>query len=179
MAAVNSRYARAFADVVQERRLDVAAVREQLRTFVQMLEESPQLRVVLESPAIPPEQKRSLLDVLVQRTGAFRETRNFLAVLVDRHRIAALADIARQFQAEMNQRLGLADAEITSARPLPDQEKRFLEAQLVTLTGKKILAHYRQDPALLGGATVRVGSTIYDGSVKGQLQKIKETLSAG
>lgn len=179
MGALTSRYARAFADVVEERRLDVAAVRGQLDTFVQLLGESPELRNVWENPSVPAGQKRNLLDALVQRAGAFRETRNFLAVLIDRRRIAALAEIARQFQAEINQRLGLAEAEITSARPLPDDERRFLEAQLVALTGKKILVHYKQDASLLGGAVVRVGSTIYDGSVKGQLRKIKETLSAG
>jgi F-type H+-transporting ATPase subunit delta len=179
MAAPTSRYARALADVVEERKLDVAAVRGQLDTFVQLLGESPALRNVWENPSVPAEQKRNLLDALVQRAAAFRETRNFLAVLIDRRRIAALAEIARQFQAEMNQRLGIAEAEITSARPLPDEEKRFLEAQLASLTGKKILARYKQDATLLGGAVARVGSTIYDGSLKGQLRKIKETLSAG
>lgn len=179
MAAVTSRYARAFADVAEERKLDVAAIREQLRTFVALMDESPALRSVWDNPSVPAEQKRNLLDALVERAAAFRETRNFLAVLIDRRRIAALAEIARQFQTEMNQRLGIAEAEVTSARPLPDEEKRFLEAQLTALTGKKILANYHEDPALLGGAMVRVGSTIYDGSVKGQLRKIKETLSAG
>ncbi len=179
MAAVTSRYARAFADVVEERRLDLAAVRQQLLAFAQMMDESPQLRHVWDNPAVPAEQKRHLLDALVARQGALREVRNFLAVLIDRRRITALSEISRQFQAEMNQRLGLALAEITTAHELPADEKLFLEAQLAALTGKKIQAEYRQDPALLGGAVVRVGSTIYDGSVRGQLQKMKETISAG
>lgn len=179
MAAVTSRYARALADVVQERKLDLAAVRAQLQAFEQMLAESQELKHVWDNPAVPGEQKRHLLDALAQRMGALREVRNFVAVLIDRRRIAALAEIARAFQAEMNQRMGLAEAEVTSARELPDDEKRFLEAQLGQLTGKRVLAQYKQDPALLGGAVVRVGSTIYDGSVRGQLQKIKETLSAG
>lgn len=179
MAAVTSRYARAFADVVQERRLDLAAVRAQLQAFEQMLAESPDLKHVWDNPAVPGEQKRHLLDALAQRMGVLREVRNFIAVLMDRRRITALAEISRAFQAEMNQRLGLAEAEVTSAREMPDDEKRFLEAQLGELTGKRVHAQYKQDPALLGGAVVRVGSTIYDGSVRGQLQKIKETLSAG
>lgn len=179
MAAVTSRYARALGDVVQERKLDLAAVRAQLQAFAQMLGDSQELKHVWENPAVPGGQKRHLLDALAQRMGAALEVRNFIAVLIDRRRIAALADIARAFQAEMNQRMGIAEAEVTSARELPDDQKRFLEAQLGQLTGKRVHAQYKQDPALLGGAVVRVGSTIYDGSVKGQLQKIKETLSAG
>ncbi len=178
-ASVASRYARAFADVVQERKLDLAAVRTQLNDFCQLLQDSPELRHVLDNPAVPAEQKRHLLDALAGRMGLLRETRNFIAVLIDRRRINARPEIVRQVHAEMNQRLGLAEAEITSARPLPEEEKKQLEAQLIALTGKRIQAQYRQDPSLLGGAVVRVGSTIYDGSVKGQLQKIKEALTAG
>lgn len=178
MAAVTSRYARAFADVVEERKLDLAAVRSQLNEFRQLLQDSPELRHVLDNPAVPADQKRRLLDALAVRLGWLRELRNFIAVLIDRRRINALPEIVRQFHAEMNQRLGLAEAEITSARPLPEDEKKQLEAQLIALTGKKIQAQYRQDASLLGGAVVRVGSTIYDGSVKGQLAKIKEALTA-
>jgi len=73
--------------------------------------------------------------------------------------------------------LGLAEAEISSARPLSEDGKRELESQLERLTGKKVRAHYSSDPELLGGVVVRVGSTIYDGSVRGQLEKMKQELS--
>ena len=77
----------------------------------------------------------------------------------------------------MNQRLGIAEANVTSARALGDDEKRELEARIAATTGQKVRAQYTTDAALLGGALVRIGSTIYDGSVRGQLRKLKETLS--
>ena len=74
--------------------------------------------------------------------------------------------------------VGLAEAEITTSRELHDQEKRALESQLASITGKEIKATYARDPEIIGGALVKVGSTVYDGSVRGQLQKLKEELAA-
>jgi F-type H+-transporting ATPase subunit delta len=89
-----------------------------------------------------------------------------------------LAEITAQFEREMNDRLGLAEADVTSARELSEQERREMETQLITLTGKRVIARYATDSKLLGGAVVRIGSTIYDGSVLGQLHKIREQLSS-
>jgi F-type H+-transporting ATPase subunit delta len=144
-----------------------------------MLKASPDLRRLWESPAIPAEEKRKLLDSIAAQSGTAKPTRNFIAVLMDHHRIVALPEIARQFEHELNRRLGYAEAEIISARPLSDEEKRGLEQQIAGLTGQKVRAHYAQDEKILGGAVVKLGSTVYDGSVRGQLQKIKEQLSAG
>ena len=177
MAAVNSRYARAFAEVVLEQKLEAAKVVDEVRSLVELVSGSPQLRSVWENPAVPAEQKRGLLDAIVQRAGVSRPVRNFFAVLIDRGRMAALEQIARQFESELNQRLGFVEAEIASARELGDAEKRALEAQIAQVTGRKVRAHYVRDAALLGGAVIQVGSTIYDGSVKGQLQRLKEALS--
>lgn len=179
MASVTSRYARAFADVVVDLKLDVKSVREELRSVIAAVNSSPELREVLESPAIPHEQKLKLLDALSSRMGLVTAVRNFIAVLIDHGRIPMLAQIARQFEVELNQRLGLAEAEITSTRELLPEEKRALEVQVERLTGKHVSARYATDKALLGGAVVRVGSTIYDGSVRGQLRRMKEQLSAG
>jgi F-type H+-transporting ATPase subunit delta len=177
MAAVNNRYARAFAEVVLEQKLDTGKILAELGSLVELVESSPQLRSVWENPAVPAEQKRNLLDAIVQRAGVSRQVRNFLAVLIDRGRIVALQQIARQFESELNERLGFVEAEIASARELGEQEKRALEAQIAQVTGRRVRARYVRDAALLGGAVIQVGSTIYDGSVKGQLQRLKEELS--
>ena len=179
MAAVNSRYARAFVDVVFEKKLDPGKSVEELRSIAEMVASTPALRNVWENPSVPAPQKRAVLDKIVHAVGASKMTRNLVAVLIDNRRIAALSEIARQFQEELDLRLGIADAEITTARDLDDGEKRALEQQLASLTGKKVRAHYRRDQTVLGGAVIKVGSTIYDGSVKGQLQRLKEQLSAG
>lgn len=178
MAIVTSRYARALADVVFERKLDPHQVAQQLNTFVDLMQENHTLRIVWENPAIPAEQKRKLLDALVVRTGTVKPVRNFLAVLIDHQRIHQLEETFRAFQHEINERLGLAEAEVISARVLSDQEKRELEERIMIITGKPVLAKYATDSELLGGAMVKLGSTVYDGSVRGQLQKLKEQLSS-
>ncbi len=178
MASVASTYARAFADVVQDSHLDVQKAVSGLRQISGLLGESSELRRVWENPAVPAEQKRRLLDSLVQRAGIEKHVRNLVAVLIDHRRIPYLERITQQLEKELDLRLGLAEAAITSARELDDPEKRSLEAQIAKVTGKKVRAHFSLDPSLLGGAVVRVGSTIYDGSVKGQLERIKEAISS-
>jgi F-type H+-transporting ATPase subunit delta len=119
-----------------------------------------------------------LLDAIGSRLGLQRQVRNFIAVLIDHHRISQLAEIAQQFEHEMHERLGLAEAEITSARQLSEAERREMEMQIGSLTGKRVLAKYSTDTHLLGGAVVRIGSTIYDGSVRGRLARMREELSS-
>ena len=178
MASVASSYARAFVDVVLSAKLDANRAISELHTLVGLLAESADLRRVWENPAIPAEQKRGLLDVIVQRDEISRPVRNLVAVLIDHRRVPFLKPIVQQVEREINQRMGFAEAEITSVRELGDSEKRTLEAQIEKVTGKKVRARYGQDASLLGGAMVRVGSTIYDGSVKGQLEKIREAISS-
>jgi F-type H+-transporting ATPase subunit delta len=166
MAAVASRYARAFADVVLDKKLDAKQVTEELGAIVELYRSNLELRRVWESPAIPAEQKRRLLDAIIERSAMLRPVRNFVAVLIDHGRISEVEQIARQFQAE-----------VTSARPLAEAESRELLAEVERVTGKRVSAEYKIDPSLIGGAAIRVGSTVYDGSVRGQLQKMKEQLS--
>ena len=118
-----------------------------------------------------------MLDAIVSREGISREVRNFVAVLIDHRRISFLGDIAKQFEQELSQRMGFVEAEITSARDLDGEEKSVLESEVAKLTGKKVRAHYSREESLLGGAVVRIGSTIYDGSVDGKLTKIREKIA--
>src|SRR5579864_4283362 len=178
MASVASTYARAFADVVLSERLDGERAVAELRDLADLLAESAELRRVWENPAIPAEQKHNLLDAIAQRDGISKPARNLVAVVIDHRRVRFLSRIIQQVEKELDARLGLAEAQITSMRELGDAEKRALEAQVGRVTGKKVRARYAQDASLLGGAVVRVGSTIYDGSVAGQLQRIKEAISS-
>lgn len=178
MASVASTYARAFADVVFHAHLDASRAVGGLREIASLLAESEDLRRVWQNPAVPAEQKRRLLDAIVQREGIDRQVRNLVAVLIDHRRVQFLSRILEHLEKELDARLGFAEAQISSARELGEAEKRVLESQIEKTTGKKVRARYGLDASLLGGAIVRVGSTIYDGSVKGQLEKIREAISS-
>jgi F-type H+-transporting ATPase subunit delta len=178
MASVASTYARAFADVVLSAHLNADRCIAELRTISGLLAESSELRRVWENPAVPVEQKRRVLDGIAGRDGIGTQVRNLVAVLIDHRRVHFLGSIILQLEKELDARLGFAEAQITSARELDAVEKREFEAQVAKLTGKKVRARYGQDLSLLGGAVVRVGSTIYDGSVKGQLERIREEISS-
>jgi F-type H+-transporting ATPase subunit delta len=178
MASVTLTYARALADVVFDAHLDSAKLLAEAQAVAQLVSESKDLREVWETPSIPAEQKRAVLDAIVAREGISRTVRNFVAVLIDHRRTNFLAPIVKQFELELDQRMGFAEAEITSARELSEAERRVLENQIEKLTGKKVRARYSRDASLLGGAVVRLGSTIYDGSVNGQLERIRTALSS-
>jgi F-type H+-transporting ATPase subunit delta len=177
MASVTRVYARAFADVVFEKRLDAAKTLQELHAMNALLHANPDLRRVWENPAIPAEQKRGVLDAIATREGFSRPVRNFVAVLIDNRRMHFFDAMVEQLGHELDARLGFAEAQITSSRDLSDGEKRTLEGQVERLTGKKVRAKYFRDNTILGGAIVRVGSTIYDGSVLGQLQRIREEIA--
>jgi F-type H+-transporting ATPase subunit delta len=178
MASVVGIYGRAFADVVMKTssRLDPAGALQELRTIEALLKESDALRRVLENPSIPGDRKRAVLDAITKRLGTTRQVRNFLAVLIDHRRLPLFSEILKQLEQELNDRLGFAEAQVSTARPLSDIEKKMVEAEITRLTGKKVRARYEQNVSLLGGAVVQVGSTIYDGSVDGQLNRIREQL---
>jgi F-type H+-transporting ATPase subunit delta len=178
VASVASTYARAFADVVFSAHLDANRAVAGLREIARLLAESADLRRVWENPAVPAEQKRRLLDAIVQREDIDKPVRNLVAVLMDHRRVQFLERIIEQLEKELDARMGFAEAQISSARELSEAEKRALEVEIEKTTGKKVRARYALDPSLLGGAMVRVGSTIYDGSVKGQLEKIREAMSS-
>ena len=178
MAAVASRYAKALVDVVLEQNIDPSVALQQMHDMVSTIEQSAELRTVWETPGIDSVRKRALLDAIAKQAGLLKPMRNFFAVLIDHGRIPMVAQIARQFETELNNQLGFVEADITSSRPLSPEEKHGLESQVGQLTGKKVRAKYETNPDLLGGAVVRVGSTIYDGSVRGQLQKLREQLAS-
>ncbi len=177
MSALTRSYAEALADVAfaQNR---VEPVRREVAAFVELMKQSPELRNFLESPAVPIGSKHGAISRLVERLGAGEAVRNFLFVLVDNRRSAPLPEIAEDFTAALNDRLGIAEAQVTSARELTSEEKAELVETLARVTGKKIEARYRLDPELIGGAVVQVGSTIYNGSVRHELERLRARLAA-
>src|SRR5260370_23435300 len=178
MASVVGIYARAFADVVLKRSspLDPAGALQELRTIEALLKESDPVGRVPEDPSIAGDRKRAVLDATAKLLGTTRQVGNFIAVVTDHRRLPLFSEILKQLEQELNDRQGFAEAQVSTARPLSDHEKQMLEAEITRLTGKRVRARYEQDTSLLGGAVVQVGSTISDGSLQSQLEKIQEQL---
>ena len=178
MAAFAGRYARAFAEVVTAQNLDAAAMQQQLGDFAVVFAENKDLREVMSNPAIPHEQKLRVLDALAGRLSLSQTVRNFIAVLMDHKRLAAIRDVAAAYGAVVDQQQGIVEAEVVTAHALDDEERVALEEKIAGMAGSKVRASYKQDAGLLGGAVVRIGSTVYDGSVKGQLETLRRELVA-
>lgn len=175
MSAVAERYAAALADVAVERG-NSETIKRNLAAFVEAFSSVADLRNALESPAINAEVKRRVIAEVAGKMGLDGAVRNFIYLVVDHRRTEILPEIEQAFLSELNERLRIVDAEVTSARELNDDEKRQLSAVLAQRTGKKVEPRFQIDGALLGGAVVRLGSTIYDGSVRDQLKRLREQL---
>lgn len=178
MASVTNTYARAFADAVFDGHHDPGKTLREAQAVAELVARSKDLREVWETPSISAEQKRAVLDAIVAREAISRPVRNFVAVLIDHRRIHFLGPIVKQFELELDQRMGFVEAEIITARELNQPDRSALEERMEKLTGRKVRAHYAIDALILGGAVVKIGSTIYDGSVNGQLERIKQALSS-
>ena len=178
MAAVSSRYARALADVIADAKLDAAKAVAQLRSLVAAFEESRELREVWESPAVPAEQKRKLLDALAAKPRRRRPSHSQLHRRAHRsgsHRSAG-GDCHPAGDSNSTPAADASTPKSSVPASLARAARRLL-GEIARLTGKTVLPHYATDEKLIGGVTVRVGSTIYDGSVRGQLQRIRQQLS--
>jgi len=178
MPAFVSRYASAFLDVVTDAKLDTKAIDQQLNDFLGTWEGSRELREFFVNPSIPAVQKVAILDKLNAKLGMMKELRNLIAVLVNNDRIAHVAEVAAAYRSLLQQQMGIKPAEIVTARELSREERDALVAEVGKLAGARIEASFTQDKSILGGTVVRIGSTVYDGSVRGRLERLKEVLSS-
>lgn len=179
MAAIDLRYARALAAVISDQKLDVAATQAQLNDFADTLEASAELREVLENPSIPEPQKLKVLDAIAAKAGMSKTVRNFIAVIAQHERLHELRSMVAAYATIADEQSSVAEAEIVSAKPLDAGNKKLLEETIAKLTGQNVVhATYSEDAALLGGAVVTIGSTVYDGSVRAQLQQLKARMVA-
>lgn len=177
MRTIAQHYADALADVAISDKT-AGKVRRELRDFLALLRESAQLGLLLGSPAVSRPNKHAVAEALVERMGASRTLRNFLFVVIDQRRVGLLPEIQQAFEAQLDELEGVARADVTSARELNEREKKRLRTVLERLSGRKVEPNYELDPALIAGAVVRVGSTIYDGSVRMQLERLRMKLES-
>jgi len=177
LKALARRYASALVDAAIEHST-AQQMKNELAAFVGLLAESADLVNFLASPAVARESKQAVIEELVARLGASQMLRNFLFVVVENHRSLLLPQIQEAFEGLLNARLGVAEAQVTSVNELSSQEKTDLARVLERLTGQRVEARYSLDPTLIGGAVVRIGSTIYDGSVREQLNRLRMKLAS-
>ena len=177
MKSASLQYANALADLALEQGAAEPAAR-QLESFGAAYAQSAELRTFLTSPAVSVEAKHAVIEKINARLGANKIIRNFLFVIADHRRTALIPEIITAFRQVLRQRQGIAEAEISSAVELSAAEKKELLATLARLTGKKIEPKYSLAPALLGGAVVRIGDTIYDGSLRSRLNQMRVRLAA-
>ena len=172
MKALAERYAGALVDVAVEKK-QADQVKQELADFAALVRESPDLQAFLSNPSIARMAKHSAIEAIVTRMGASRTLRNYLFVIVDQRRAGMLIEIQEAFSRLLDARQGITQAKVTSATELTAQERAELGAALAKLTGEKVQAQYSTDAALIGGSVVQIGSTIYDGSVRTQLERMR------
>jgi F-type H+-transporting ATPase subunit delta len=169
------RYASALADVIIQRD-EERVVQSELDEWERMISASGALLETFSNPTVAYEQKQSVLEELIARTKVRSTTANFLRVLLKNQRLAELAQMNSKLRQVLDERSGIVSAEVVSARPVSDSTKTLLEQRLSQLTGKKPRLSFNTDESLLGGIVTRIGSTIYDGSVRNQLDRLREEL---
>ena len=179
MAAFVARYARAFADVVTQEKLDTAALDRQMEDFLLTWDASAELRDLFVNPAVAALQKVAVLDKMNAKLGLRKELRNLLAVLINNDRIGDVREVVQAYRAEMQERQGIRSVEIVTARELSEKDRTGLMTGVGKLAGGEIQASFKLDKSILGGTVVRIGSTVYDGSVRGRLERLKAALVAG
>jgi F-type H+-transporting ATPase subunit delta len=180
-SAVVNRYANALVDIVVSERagIDPASAVQQLRSFQAAVKSAPGLRSILGSPSIAAKRKRAVIRRIAEALGLDRIIVNFLLVLSDRGRIDTLAEVIESFDVLLDERLGFVRAEVATALELTPEQREQLTAELGSVAGSQVRMRFVVDPELIGGATARLGSKVYDGSVRGQLAKLQRRLNVG
>src|SRR5579875_364920 len=178
LTAVAARYAEALADIVMGASSPVQPQEalDELKAFVQTLRSSGELYTALTTPAVPVSRKKAVVGRIAEDLRLSSVIRNFLFVVVGHHRIPLLGEIAEAFDLQLDHRMGYVRAQVSSARELSPEQRGTLNGSLERLSGKRVRRQFKIDESLIGGATARIGSTVYDGSVRGQLRSLERRL---
>jgi F-type H+-transporting ATPase subunit delta len=173
--ALAERYARALVEVIGPEG-DYRRVSQDLASFASVYKESSELREVLQSPVVTPDQKTKVINAILDRLNAASVTRNFLRVLMAHYRVNVLDQIRLAFQNMVDERLGIVKMHVTSAAPLSHEQQDVLRQRFGNLTKKTVEIEYGIDPNVLGGVLAQIKSTVYDGTVRGYLRRIREEM---
>jgi len=170
------RYARALLDVAVKEKGDLQQIEAQLAEFVDLFKQHPALEKVMLNPAVPVPRKRAAIAVLIARAKLTPVLAKLIALLADRDRLVLLPDLLAAYRERLLDHLKVVRADVTTAVLLPADRATAVEQSLARMTGRTVTLATRVDPSIIGGVVARLGSTIYDGSVVRQLQRMKEKL---
>lgn len=178
VTTIARRYAEALADAAIARG-QVAQIDSDVRAFVDLMRDSRELYDLFASPIVSQRDKSKVLDTIISRTRPNQMTANLLGTMLNNYRLHYLSEMYEQFRRIINERAGVVVAEVTTAQPLGQTEQAQLSRKLEGMTGKQVQFQFKTDPELIGGVVTRIGSVVYDGSVRTQLQEIKQKLKTG
>jgi F-type H+-transporting ATPase subunit delta len=176
LQTVARRYASALADVVIERR-EEREVQQEIKSWASMIQGNPQLKEVFANPTVVYDHKQNLLEELISRTRVRPTTASFLRVLLRNQRLAQLPEVAERFGQILDERGGVVAAQITTARPIPEELKKSLHDALASATGRTVRLTFDTDETIIGGMVARIGSTVFDGSVENHLERLAAGLA--
>src|SRR5919201_1265118 len=173
------RYARALLDVGVKEQANLEQVEQELAQFVELFRNNPLLEQALMNPAVPVPRKRAAMTALVARARPSVIVGKLLTLLAERDRLVLLPDLLASYRVRLLDYRKVVRAEVTTAAPLGGDRAKALENSLARVTGRSVVLETRVDASIIGGVVARVGSTVYDGSVTRQLEKIRERLVEG
>ena len=176
LQTVARRYATALADVAIDRR-EEREVQNELDQWAEMIEAHPQLKEVFANPTIVYDHKRKVVEDLIARTRVRETTASFLRVLLKNQRLSQLREIVERFGQVLDERGGVVAAHVTTARPIPEDLRNSLHETLAAATGRKVRLSFTTDETIIGGLVARIGSTIFDGSVQSQLDRLANEMA--
>ena len=171
-----NRYAKALFDVALQENADLAKVDQDLQAVVSMAKASPDLALALSRGSVTDAQRQSMMQAIAAAMALSATVTKLLVLLAQSGKMPLLPELAAAYRERLLAHQNLVRAEVTSAAPLSPEQTRALEESLSKVTGKKVELSVGVDPALLGGVVATIGSTVYDGSVKTQLQRMRQEL---
>jgi F-type H+-transporting ATPase subunit delta len=177
LSVVGTRYAKALLDVTMAQ--DPQKTLGELRAIRDLVSASDDLHNALLSPAVSPARKRAVIGRLLDPMGVSKTVRNFLFVVIDHRRIHELPEMVEAFDVLLDERLGFVRASVESAHALDAAQQASLESQLSRISGKKAKVAFATNSGLIGGVVARVSGKVYDGSVRGQLERLRLKLTSG
>jgi len=172
-----ARYAKALLDVSRKEGDPEAAGRD-LEAFVSLARGHAQLERALVNPAIPVQRKTALVGELLARVPVGPIVGKLLLLLAGRDRLVLLPDLLEEYRRRLMEFQNVVQAQVTSAVPLPGDAAKGIERAIAARTGRRVVMTSRVDGAIIGGVVTRIGSVVYDGSVRRQLEKMRDTLTS-